>query len=38
MSGIMIIIALFIVLGIFLINGKGSFLIIGYNAKSEEEL
>jgi len=38
MIGIMIIIALLIVLGIFLISGKGSFLIAGYNAKSEEEL
>lgn len=38
MIGIIVIIILFIVLGVILINGKGSFFIAGYNAKSEEEL
>ncbi|HLR67587.1 MAG TPA: DUF3784 domain-containing protein [Virgibacillus sp.] len=33
----MFVIGLFIVLGIFLINGKGSFLIAGYNTMSREE-
>lgn len=37
MIGLIIIIILFIVMGIFLINGKGSFLIAGYNTMSEEE-
>lgn len=32
-----VIIGLFLMLGIFLINGKGSFLIAGYNTMSEEE-
>lgn|SRR5699024_9264841 len=31
------IIALFVVLGIFLLNGKGSFLIAGYNTMSPED-
>ena len=37
MIGMVVIIVLFLVLGIFLINGKGSFLIAGYNTMSEEE-
>ncbi|MGF2617787.1 DUF3784 domain-containing protein [Rossellomorea vietnamensis] len=32
-----IIIALFIVLGLFLLNGKGAFLIAGYNTMPKEE-
>ena len=31
------VIALFIILGIFLLNGKGSFLLAGYNTMSREE-
>lgn len=31
------VIILFIVIGIFLVNGKGSFLIAGYNTMSAEE-
>ncbi|MGM8214826.1 DUF3784 domain-containing protein [Bacillaceae bacterium W0354] len=34
---LMFVIGLFIVLGIFLINGKGSFLIAGYNTMPPEE-
>lgn len=37
MIGIIIVIAIFIVIGIFLLNGKGAFLIAGYNTMSEEE-
>lgn len=32
-----VVISLFIVMGIFLVNGKGSFLIAGYNTMSAEE-
>jgi hypothetical protein len=31
------VIGLFVIAGIFLINGKGSFLIAGYNTMSKEE-
>lgn len=31
------VISIFIVLGIFLVNGKGSFLIAGYNTMSAKE-
>lgn len=32
-----ILIVIFIIIGIFLMNGKGAFLIAGYNTMSEEE-
>lgn len=34
---IILVIALFLMIGIFFLNGKGAFLIAGYNAMSEEE-
>lgn len=37
MVGLIIGIVTFIILGIFLLNGKGSFLIAGYNMMSKEE-
>ncbi len=37
MIGMLLVIGLFIVLGIFFINGKGSFLIAGYNTMPPEE-
>ncbi|MFS0749907.1 DUF3784 domain-containing protein [Oceanobacillus sp. 1P07AA] len=37
MMVMMLVIGLFIVFGIFLINGKGSFLIAGYNTMPPEE-
>ncbi|WP_164669347.1 DUF3784 domain-containing protein [Virgibacillus doumboii] len=37
MTVTLIIIALFVVFGIFLLNGKGSFLIAGFNTLPKEE-
>ena len=37
MIGIILIIALFIGLGLYLLTGRGAFLIAGYNSMSEEE-
>lgn len=37
MSGPGIVIIFLVVWGIFLINGKGTFLIAGYNTMSQEE-
>lgn len=37
MIGIWILMSAFIIWGIFLLNGKGTFLIAGYNTMSEEK-